>query len=113
MKRLFYIPLALCMVASSCTKSITNFNNNPKAPVTAPSAAVFLSAEKNLVDDITSTSVASAPFRVLAQSWTENTYTYEARYNFSAYQAPDGFWNNMYGAVLNNLYTAKTLFPND
>lgn len=113
MKKLFYIPIALCVLGSSCTKNITNLNNNPKAPVTAPSTAVFLSAEKSLSDNVTSTGVGTAPFRILAQSWTENTYTYEARYNFAAYQAPDGWWNALYGSVLNNLYAAKTLYPND
>ncbi|GGB22487.1 SusD/RagB family nutrient-binding outer membrane lipoprotein [Puia dinghuensis] len=113
MKKFFYIPIAICILGSGCTKNLTDYNTNPKAPVTAPSAAVFLSAEKSLVDAVTSTSVSSAPFRILAQSWTENTYTYEARYNFSAYQAPDGWWNALYDNVLDNLYAAKNLYPTD
>jgi len=81
-------------------------------------------AEKSLVDVYTTTSVSVAPFRVVAQSWTENTYVYEAQYNFSAYQAPDGFWNYIYAGpaytpgvtppgtgVLNNLYSAKQAWP--
>ncbi len=99
------------MLFSACTKKITDLNYDPKNPVTGLASAVFLQGEKNLSDAYTSTSVASAPFRVLAQSWTENTYVYEAQYNFAAYQAPDGWWNNLYVGVLRNLHQAKILFP--
>jgi hypothetical protein len=113
MKKISIFSIILCALFSACTKDITSLNVNSKASVVAPSTAVFLAGEKALVDAYTSTSVSSAPFRVLAQSWTENTYTYEARYNFSAYQAPDGWWNTLYVNVLGNLEQAKQLFPND
>lgn len=88
-------------------------NTDPKNPVAVPSATVFTYGQKLMADVYTSTSVASAPWRVLAQSWTENTYVYEAQYNFAAYNAPDGWWNNFYGTTLANLENAKKQFPTD
>jgi hypothetical protein len=120
MKKLTIISLSLSLLAGSCTKNLTDLNTNPKAPVVVPSATLFAKGEKNFVDINTSPSVSSAPFRVLSQEWTENTYVYEAQYNFAAYQAPDNFWAIMYGGtagttsvpnpnngVLNDLEQAK------
>lgn len=98
---------------SSCKKDLSSLNRDPKNPASVPATTLFLFGEKSLTDVLSSTSVSSAPFRILAQSWTENTYTYEAQYKFSAYQAPDGFWNNIYGQALNNLQDAKRVFPSN
>ncbi len=103
----------IAVTAVSCTKDLTSLNNNPKAAVIVPSASVFLVGQKNLVDYNTTTSTSQAPFRVFAQTWTENTYTTEARYILSAYNAPDGWWNVLYSSILNNLTQAKGLFAAD
>lgn len=110
-KLLLIVPVTVFI--SSCTKDIGSLNNNPKAAVSVPSSSVFLVGQKNLVDNCTTTSGSVAPFRIFAQSWTENTYTTEARYILSAYNSPDGWWNALYSGVLNNLAQAKTLYPND
>lgn len=91
-----------------CTRSI-----DPKNPTRVPSGTVFLQAEKAFFDTYVSASRGTAPFRVLAQEWTENTYVYEAVYDFSEYQAPDGWWNAWFGNVLHNLEAARALFPTD
>ncbi|MFL9485260.1 SusD/RagB family nutrient-binding outer membrane lipoprotein [Chitinophagaceae bacterium LWZ2-11] len=111
MKKIFYIPALILFSLAGCKREITDYNNNTKASVSAPATAVFLSAQKNLMDLYTSTSVGSAPFRVLAQSWTENTYTFEARYNLANYNSPGGWWSNIYTLALNNFYQAKLLYP--
>ncbi|MDR0793703.1 MAG: SusD/RagB family nutrient-binding outer membrane lipoprotein [Chitinophagaceae bacterium] len=92
---------------------MTSINVNSKAATNVPSATLFTMGEKRLVDYYTSTSVAAAPFRVLAQEWTENGYVYEAQYNFAAYNAPSGWWNNLFELTLPNLQTAKLQFPSD
>lgn len=91
-----------------CSRSI-----DPKNPTKVPSGTVFLQAEKAFFDTYVSASRGTAPFRVLAQEWTENTYVYEAVYDFSEYQAPDGWWNAWFGNVLHNLEAARGLFPTD
>ncbi len=108
-----YIPVLL--LASACTKSIQNLDNNTKAAVVVPATSVFLAGEKNLVDDLTTPSGSIAPFRNFAQTWTEITYTTEAQYILTQYNSPDNWWSYLYGAsssgVLSNFYNAKALFP--
>lgn len=110
MKNITIIYLAAILLLASCTKDIHSLNVDPKHYAQVPAGALFLQGEKYLSDAYTSTSVASAPFRVLSQEWTENSYVTEAQYNFSAYNAPDGWWNNLYGTALNNLNQAKLTF---
>ncbi len=108
-----YIPVLL--LASACTRSIQDLNTNTKAATVVPGSSVFLAGEKNLVDLVTTPGGGSDPFRNFAQTWTEITYTSEAQYILTQYNAPDNFWANLFGGtttgVLNNLYNAKTLFP--
>lgn len=105
--------IILLILISSCSKNLSNINNDPKASTTAPSASVFTTGEKDLVDLYTTDSWLSAPFRVLAQSWTQNSYNNEAHYEFSANNAPGGWWNNIYTNALHNLDQAKGLFVTD
>jgi hypothetical protein len=113
MKKLSILYIILAVTLSACTKNISLMNVNPKQYSQVPAGALFLQGEHNLANAYSSTSVASAPFRVLAQEWTENTYVTEAQYNFSSYNAPNGWWNNLYGTALNNLSQAKLKFVND
>jgi len=108
------------MLSSSCTKSLSDLNVNGKSASNVPSVTLFTMGEKALVDNFTTTSVSIAPFRVLSQEWTENTYVYEAQYNFSAYNANAGWWNRLYAStsstapgVLTNLQAAKNKFASD
>jgi hypothetical protein len=116
MRKLFflYIPVLL-LATASCTKNIQDLNDNPKAAITVPAASIFLAGQKNLSDNITTPNAGSAPFRDFAQTWTECTYITEARYILTAYDAPDNWWNALYGATgsgaLSNFYNAKAAFP--
>ena len=109
--------LLVSMLTASCTKSIADLNNNPKAALTVPSSSLFLNGEKNLSDALAGTNVAASPFRVLAQSWTENTYVSEAQYKLTVDNSPLGWWNQLYASgtssVLNSLAAAKTIIPTD
>lgn len=115
MKRISVIALSAAVLFSACNKNITDLNNDPKNPVTVPAGSLFINAQKNLSDALNSTSNGVAPFRVLAQSWTENTYVSEARYVLSSSNAPQGWWNTLYASgttsVLNSLVAAKKAFP--
>jgi hypothetical protein len=106
---------ALITLATGCTKNINEFNTNEKAASVVPATALFLNGEKNLSDALSSTSVSQAPFRVLAQSWTENTYVSEAQYNLLIDNSPQGWWNLLYAnsttSVLNSLAAAKAALP--
>lgn len=114
-----YIGLLLSapVLLTACTRNLSSLNSDPKNPETVPSGSLFLNGEKNLFDAIGSTDVSIAPFRVFAQSWTENTYVSEARYVLSANNSPQGWWNDLYASgttsVLNNLVNAEKVFPSD
>jgi Starch-binding associating with outer membrane len=113
MKKIISVVTILSFIAVSCTKNITDQNVNPKNPVTAPSAAVFLAGEKGLVDVYTTDYWGTAPFRVIAQVWTQNTFNNEAHYQFATNNSPGGWWNNIYNVALHNLDQAKSLYAND
>jgi hypothetical protein len=118
MKRFSYILIfpAILVLISSCNKDLTKYNTDPKSASNVPAKTLFTQGEKSLVDYMTSTSVGRAPFRVLSQEWTENTYVYEAQYNFAAYNANNNWWNGLFGTagttpgVLSNLQAAKNSF---
>jgi SusD/RagB-like outer membrane lipoprotein len=112
MKKLLSI-LLLFVLVSSCTKNITDLNDNPKGYQAAPSASVFLGAEKALVDLYTTDNWSVAPFRVIAQVWTMNTFNNEAHYQFSTNNSPGGWWSSIYTTALTNLDRAKSLYPSD
>jgi hypothetical protein len=112
MKRLSIIAIAASVLFANCTKDPSeNLNKDPKAASSATAAGLFLDGELSFVNSYNTTSVAVAPFRVVSQEWVENTYTYESNYNFSAYNAPGGFWQNLYVNTIQNLDQAKLNFP--
>lgn len=112
MKQIF-IYISIIILGTACTRDITDLNTNPKSPVNAPSSSVFIAGEKNLVDLYTSEFWGSAPFRILAQTWVQNTYNNENHYQFAANNAPGGWWNAIYTTALSNLSQAKTLYAGD
>jgi hypothetical protein len=114
MKKLSIIAISAALLLGSCAKNISSLNNDPKNPLTVPAGALFINGQKNLSDALANTGNGTNPFRILAQSWTENTYVSEARYVLSASNAPQGWWNDLYASgtssVLNSLVDAKKAF---
>src|ERR1700734_112557 len=102
---------ALVLMAASCTKPLNSLNVDHKSSSVALAGALFTQAQKNFSDANTTTSIAVAPFRVISQEWTENSYVYEAQYDFAVYDCPDGWWNTMYVNVIHNAELAKQAFP--
>lgn len=124
MKTISVLLITYGIFLSACNKDNSDLNINSKAPSNVPSVTLFTIGEKKLVDYYTTTAVGTAPFRVLSQECTENTYVYEAQYNFAAYNANNGWWNALYATtatttgvlsigVLSNLQEAKNKFASD
>jgi hypothetical protein len=113
MKRLSWFVFFLPLFFLSCTKNLTDLNNNPKASLSAPSASVFLAGEKGLVDIYSADYWGSAPFRVIAQVWTMNTYNNITHYEFATDNPSGGWWNALYTNTLSNLNQTKLLLPSD
>src|ERR1700761_3635748 len=109
MRKLIFI-IVIAVAAQSCTKNITSLNSNPEASTTAPSASVFLSGEKGLVDIYSADNWSAAPFRVIAQVWTMNTYNNITHYQFATDNPMGGWWTAIYTNALSNLTQAKSLY---
>jgi hypothetical protein len=112
MKKLSIISIAAAsLLFANCTKNLDSLNHDPKSASNAVASAQFTQGELNLALNYVGTSVSVAPFRVVAQEWTENTYTYEDNYNFANYNSPNGWWNAMYVSTIHNLELAKQNYP--
>lgn len=111
MKKISMFLMGLMMMMGC--ENITDINVNPKAAVNVPAATLFSNAQKNLVDVLTTPNVNTNIFRLLAQQWTETTYTDESRYDLNTRNIPQNFWNSVYLGVLKDLSQAKDLIEND
>lgn len=114
MKKLSILSIAAAsLLLVNCTKNLDSLNHDPKNASTPIGYALFTQGQLNLTNTVTTTSISIAPFRVLAQEWTENSYVYEANYNIAQYNSPGGFWNNLYVNSIHNLVLAKAAYPNN
>lgn len=111
MKKIVIIFVSL-FSAIAC-KDITDLNTSPKLVENAPAPTLFSNAQKTLVDNLASTNVNVNIFRMLAQQWTETTYTDEANYDIKGRDIDQTWWHSMYRDVLNNLKESKILIGED
>lgn len=112
MKRIITIAILMLSAAIiSCKKNIENLNTDTKNPASVPAGSLFATGVKNLVDNITTPNVNSGIFRLLAQQWTETTYTDESNYDLNTRNIPQTFWNNMYTGVLKSFTESAKLVP--
>jgi hypothetical protein len=107
MKKIFLIAL-LISITFSC-EDFDGWNVDTKNPSSVPGSYLFTSAQKSLVDQMTSTSVNSNIFKMFAQNWTETQYTDEANYDIRGRDIGGNFSSNIYRNVLNDLQEAKNL----
>ena len=91
----------------ACSENIDELNENIKNPETITGEALFTSGQKNLVDQMTNSSVNNNVYRLFAQHWTETVYTDETRYEIINRNIPGNNWRIMYRDVLSNLSAAK------
>jgi len=99
--------IAFIALSVSCTDDITGLNVDTKNPSTTKSEYLFTSAQKALVDQMTSTSVNYNVFRMFAQQWTETTYPDESQFNITTRTIPDNHWTVLYRNVLTDLKASK------
>ena len=110
MKKLLMI-LFVTTLFAACQDDFGDLNVDTKKPPVVPPAALFVSSQKFLVDQITSSNVNSNIFRLISQYWTETTYFDEANYDLTTRNIPQNFWNTMYTRVLQNLKESQRLIP--
>jgi hypothetical protein len=87
------------LVFSSC-KKLEDLNKNIKDPLTVSGESLFTGAQKNLFDQMVTPNVNLNIYRLIAQYWTETTYTDESNYDLTTRTIMDGQWDAMYRDVL-------------
>jgi Starch-binding associating with outer membrane len=113
MKKIYLLIVLVASFAVSCDKDFGDININTKKPSEVPPGALFSYATKALTDEMTNTSVNSNIFRMLAQQWTETTYTDEANYDLATRDIPQNFWNNIFLDVIKSLNETQKLIPKE
>jgi Starch-binding associating with outer membrane len=111
MKKILLLLIAASIAFTSCDKDFGDLNVDKKRPSEVAPGALFTTAQKRLMDLMTTPDVNSNIFRYIAQYWTETTYIDEANYDLDGRNIPQNFWNTMYVNVLKNLKEAQSLIP--
>ncbi|HIE15389.1 MAG TPA: SusD/RagB family nutrient-binding outer membrane lipoprotein [Bacteroidales bacterium] len=110
MKKISILFLVLTsLILGSCTKNFEDMNTDKKNPSKVDAAFLFSNAEKELMDQISSTNVNLNVWKLFSQYWTETTYTDEANYDIVNRTIPDNTFRTYYVYVLKPLEEAKAL----
>jgi len=102
MKNKFLILGFLLVLLAACS-DLTDLNIDKKNPTVVSGESLFTSAQKNLVDQLTSTNVNFSALRFFMQWWTETTYTEEANYDITTRNAPQQHWDELFRRSLANM----------
>ncbi|MCF6133077.1 SusD/RagB family nutrient-binding outer membrane lipoprotein [Flavobacterium wongokense] len=97
----------------SCSDDITDLNEDTVNPTEVPAEFLFTNAQKNMVDQMVSTSVNFNVFRLFTQQWTETTYTDESNYDVATRTIPDNHWQVIYRDVLRDLKESRTVLAEE
>ena len=106
MKKIYLILLVLIGMSISCTKNFEDFNTDKKRPVEVPGGFLFANAQKALGDHTATPNVNLNILKLIAQYWTETTYTDEANYDL----ANRSIMANQFLIYYRNHFTGTTLF---
>jgi hypothetical protein len=109
MKRSYILFLVLIGLFVSCTDSFEDFNTDKKNPAEVAGNALFANAQKAMVDQVYSTNVNLNIFKMMAQYWTETTYTDEANYLIDERNIPRNIYNAFYREVIKDMTSASEL----
>ena len=101
MKKIITI-FTLSFLIFSCTKDLEEHNINKKDFATTTDAAQFNTAQQKLFTQMTESNVNLNIFRLIAQQWTETTYTDESRYDLKSRRIDENHWEILYKDVIKN-----------
>ncbi|MCB2219812.1 MAG: SusD/RagB family nutrient-binding outer membrane lipoprotein [Bacteroidetes bacterium] len=107
MKKIYLIFIVLMGISISCTDDFEEFNTDIKNPTEVPGDFLFANAQKALADQIASTNVNENIFKLVAQYWTETTYTDEVNYDIVGRTISDNMFLILYRNTLADLNDAK------
>lgn len=108
MKKLILI-LTTALIAVSCSDNIEDLNQNIKDPSSVSGESLFASAEKQIVDQVSSLNVNQNNLRLWVQYLQEATYEDESNYDQVTRPIPDNHWFAMYRDGLKDLDEAARI----
>jgi hypothetical protein len=116
MKKIFAL-MIIILAISSC-KKLQDLNTNTKNPLKVSGESLFTGAQVNLFQEMVTPNSNYNIWRLIAQQWTETTYTDESNYDLIDKTIPDNHWNWMYQYVIKDLdqaskIIASTAYPFD
>lgn len=109
MKNKYFILLVLIALFAACTDKFEEFNTNVKLPAVVAGEPLFSNAQKDMVDQISSTSVNENVWKLYAQYWTETTYVDEANYDIVNRTIPDYQFRAYYRGFLRDFQEATKI----
>jgi hypothetical protein len=113
MKKIFLFVLPVSLLLGACTKNISSYNGNLKAPTSVPAGPLFTYAELNLNEDLADCSAYNNIFRHIVEYWSQATNEDVAQYNFNLYNVPDNWWQHLYVNVLSNFHASDSILSLD
>jgi hypothetical protein len=109
MKNKYFILLVLIALFAACTDKFEEFNTDVKNPAVVAGEPLFSNAQKDMVDQISSTNVNENDWKLYAQYWTETTYTDEANYDVVNRTVPDYQFRAYYRGFLRDYQEATKI----
>jgi hypothetical protein len=109
MKNKYFILLVLIALFAACTDKFEEFNTDVKNPAVVAGEPLFSNAQKDMVDQISSTNVNLNDWKLYAQYWTETTYTDEANYDVVNRSVPDLTFRQYYRGFIRDYQEATKI----
>ncbi len=106
--KLIISTIFLLGILFSCTDNFEEKNKDPKHPQEVTASVLLTNAQIELADQISSTNVNDNIWKLMAQYWTERSYTDEANYNIVNRRIPDRMFQTYY-AILKDLKNAEDI----
>lgn len=113
MKKIFLFLLPVVLLAGACTKDISRFNNQTKAPAVVPPGPLFTYAVKNLNDALADCNNSNNIYRHIVEHWAQSVIQDGAQYNFNIDNTCDNWWTKLYVNVLANLHASDSILAQD
>ncbi len=113
MKKIYILFIPFILFYSSCTKDITDLNEETKRAAVIPPGPLFTNAVKNLSDGLASASVNVNIFRHIVKHWGQAVIQQEAQYDYVTRAIHENWWSRMYKDVLNDLNEAARIINED
>lgn len=113
MKKIYILIIPFFLFYTSCSKDITDLNEETKRAAIIPPGPLFTNAVKNLSDGLASASVNVNIFRHIVKHWGQAVIQQEAQYDYITRNVHENWWSRMYKDVLNDLQEAALIISED